>query len=230
MGVLHLKPTDKQTFLLIGKGTDGNLSKRLEEAHAAEKEGRFEEACNIRYLAFQHIVEALPEEEGIELDWEHANTRAAMEIIHASAIDNLLAGDAELAAAQLELLLECDSEDHTEATPQLALCYIALGEWDCLEEITTDLDPKSALKPLAELWLGHCRDNAQPQEALDALRRHTAMVAELHRDDHPTDESYLRDIASERPSKEAQARELYLKIEPFLAQYSTFKEWLKNVL
>ncbi|MBR2352158.1 MAG: hypothetical protein IKA70_04400 [Alistipes sp.] len=230
MGILHLKPTDKQTFILIGKGAEASLAQQFDAAHKAESEGRFEEACNIRYVAFQHIVEALPEEETIELDWEHANTRAAMEIIHASAIDNLLAGDAELAAAQLELLLECDSEDHTEATSQLAICYMALGENDCLEDIITDIDPKSALKPFAELWLDHRSNNAPSNEALNALRRHTAIVTELRRDEHPTDDNFIRDITSERPSKEALAREFYLKLEPVFAQNATLKEWLRTVI
>ena len=38
------------------------------------------------------------------------------------AVDSYLAGEGEVAAAQLELLLDCDDEDPLEATPILALC------------------------------------------------------------------------------------------------------------
>ena len=146
MGKLTLKPTENQNFIILG----GNFPTILDSALRLESEGNFEGACDTRYKAFQQIVEVLPEEEVVELDFSHANTRAAIEIIYGSAVDNFLAGDMELAAAQLELLLDCDSEDHIEATPQLALCYIALEEWYCLEDILPDLGDKSAFKPLVE--------------------------------------------------------------------------------
>ena len=125
MRKITLKPTENQNFILLG----GDFSTTLEVALRLESEGDFEGACDTRYKAFQQIVEVLPEDDAVELDFSHPNTRAAIEIIYGSAVDNVLAGDVELSAAQLELLLECDSEDHIEATPQLALCYIALEEW-----------------------------------------------------------------------------------------------------
>ena len=118
MGKITLKPTENQNFILLG----GDFVRQLDTAHSQEERGDFEGACNTRYKAFQQIVEVLPEDDVAELDFSHANTRAAIEIVYGSAVDNFLAGDVELAAAQLELLLECDSEDHIEATQQLALC------------------------------------------------------------------------------------------------------------
>ena len=126
MARITLKPTENQNYILLG----GEFVKVLDEAHSQESEGNFEMACNMRYKAFQQIVDVLPEDESVELDFSHQNTRAAIEIVYGSAVDNFLAGDVELSAAQLELLLECDSEDHIEATPQLALCYLALEEWE----------------------------------------------------------------------------------------------------
>lgn len=218
MAKITLKPTENQNFILLG----GDFQKTLDRAHSQEVEGNFEGACNTRYQAFQQIVDVLPEEEITELDFSHPNTRAAIEIIYGSAVDNFLAGDAELSAAQLELLLECDSEDHIEATPQLALCYIALEEWDCLEEILPDLGEKSAFKPLVEALAEFARTGDVSAENRAALHRHRHLCNELAHPDHPADEAYLRDISSERPTQQALAREIYLRCEPLFAKYEGF--------
>ena len=218
MAKITLKPTENQNFILLG----GEFAKVLDNAHKLEAEGNFEAACNIRYQAFQQIVDVLPEDDVAELDFSHPNTRAAIEIIYGSAVDNFLAGDVELSAAQLELLLECDSEDHIEATPQLALCYIALEEWECLEEIVPDLGEKSAFKPLVEALAEYARTGSVSEEIKAALRRHRHLCEELSRDDHPADEAYLKDISSERPTQQALAREIYLRCEPLLLKYEDF--------
>ena len=218
MGRITLKPTENQNFILLG----GDFAKTLELAHQQESEGNFEAACNTRYQAFQQIVNVLPEEEVAELDFSHPNTRAAIEIIYGSSVDNFLSGDIELSAAQLELLLECDSEDHIEATPQLALCYIALEEWDCLEEIVPDLGEKSAFKPLVEALAEYARTGSVSEENKAALRRHRHLCEELCATEHSTDESYLRDISSERPTQQALAREIYLRCEPLLQKHNGF--------
>ena len=218
MAKITLKPTENQNFILLG----GEFAKVLDNAHKQEAEGNFEAACNTRYQAFQQIVDVLPEDDVAELDFSHPNTRAAIEIIYGSAVDNFLAGDVELSAAQLELLLECDSEDHIEATPQLALCYIALEEWECLEEIVPDLGEKSAFKPLVEALAEYARTGSVSAEIKAALRRHRHLCEELSRDDHPADEAYLKDIASERPTQQALAREIYLRCEPLLLKYEDF--------
>ena len=218
MAKITLKPTENQNFILLG----GEFAKRLDHAHSQESAGDFEGACNTRYQAFQEIVDVLPEEDAVELDFSHPNTRAAIEIIYGSAVDNFLAGDAELSAAQLELLLECDSEDHIEATPQLALCYIALQEWDCLEDILPDLGDKSAFKPLVEALAEFVRTGEVSAEKKMSLHRHSHLCNELAHPAHPADEAYLRDISSERPTQQALAREIYLRCEPLFAQHEGF--------
>ena len=223
MAQIRLKPTENQNYILLG----GDFAKILDHAHKQESEGAFEGACNTRYKAFQDMVELLPEEEAVELDFSHPNTRAAIEIIYGSAVDNFLAGDVELSAAQLELLLECDSEDHIEATPQLALCYIALEEWECLEDIVPDLGDKSAFKPLVEALAEYARTGSVSSEKLSALRRHRHLCEELCAEEHIADESYLKDISSERPSQQALAREIYLRCEPLILKYEGFVEALK---
>jgi hypothetical protein len=223
MGKITLKPTENQNYILLG----GDLQKVLDLAHKQEAEGEFEAACNTRYKAFQQIVDVLPEEEAAELDFSHPNTRAAIEIIYGSAVDNFLAGDVELSAAQLELLLECDSEDHIEATPQLALCYIALEEWECLEDILPDLGDKSAFRPLVEALAEYACTGDISAEQLTALRRHRHLCEELCAAEHTADENYLKDISSERPTQQALAREIYLRCEPLLLKYEGFANKLK---
>ena len=217
MGKITLKPTENQNFILLG----GEFAKVLDTAYKQEAEGDFEGACNTRYKAFQQIVDVLPEEV-TELDFSHPNTRAAVEIVYGSAVDNFLAGDVELAAAQLELLLECDSEDHIEATPQLALCYLALEEWECLEEVVPDLGDKSPIKALVEALAEFVRTGDISTEKLTALHRHRHLCNELAYPEHPADEAYLKDISSERPSQQALAREIYLRCEPLLLKYQGF--------
>lgn len=218
MAKITLKPTENQNFILLG----GEFVKVLDLAYRQEAEGDFEGACNTRYKAFQQIVEVLPEEEVVELDFSHQNTCAAIEVVYGSAVDNFLAGDVELAAAQLELLLECDSEDHIEATPQLALCYIALEEWECLEDIVPDLGDKSAFKPLVEALAEFVRTGEVSSETAASLRRHRHLCEELRAAEHPADETYLKDISSERPTQQALAREIYLRCEPLFAKYEGF--------
>lgn len=226
MGKITLKPTENQNFILLG----GDFQKRLDYAHKQESDGDFEGACNTRYKTFQQIVEVLPEDDIAELDFSHQNTRAAIEIIYGSAVDNFLAGDVELATAQLELLLECDSEDHIEATPQLALCYIALKEWECFEELLPDLGDKSPLRPLVEALAEFIRHRQISEDTLATLRRHRLLCEELMREEHPADEAYLKDISSERPTQQALVREIYLRCEPLLAQYPDFVTHLRSIL
>ncbi len=223
MRKITLKPTENQNFILLG----GDFSTTLETTLRLESEGDFEGACDTRYKAFQQIVEVLPEDDAVELDFSHPNTRAAIEIIYGSAVDNFLAGDVELSAAQLELLLECDSEDHIEATPQLALCYIALEEWECLEDILPDLGEKSVFKPLVEALAEFVRTGKVSAETLAALRRHRHLCEELCAAEHPADESYLKDISSERPTQQALAREMYLRCEPLILKYEGFVDAVK---
>lgn len=227
---LRLKPTENQTFLLVGSGDEGDLVRRLELSREEERRGDFRNACHERYEAFRLIVDTLPEDEAVELDRNHANTRAGLEIIYGSTIDNYLAGDFELAAAQAEMLLDCDPEDSQGVTPTLAICYIALGEWDCFDDILFDLDDRSALKPLLEAWASFVRTGKTDAQMIANLRRHRAVAEEFKAAEHPTDDAYLRDISSERPSQTALARELWLQCEPVMALYSDFAEELKRLL
>ena len=227
---LELQPTANQTFRLISNGSRGNLSARLEQSYKVEQNGDYPGACQLRYEAFEDIYALLPEDEAVELDRNHPNTLAAMEIMLASAVDNYLAGDGEMAAAQIELLLDCDQEDPLEATPILALCYVMIGEWDCLEDIDTDLGDKSALRPLLRALHHFVAKGSIDKAEAKELARFKEFADELKLAEHPTDEAYLKDISSDRPSRAALARELYLRAEPALAIYPDFLPALVAVL
>ena len=221
---LELQPTVNQTFRLIGNSARGNLNARLEQSYKAEQNDDYPAACMIRYEAFEDILATLPDDEegAVTLDRTHPNTLAAMEIILASAVDSYLADEGEVAAAQLELLLDCDDEDPLEATPILALCYAMIGEWECLEDIEPDLGDKTALTPLLRALKQFVTTGKIESATVAELARYKEFTAELKLADHPTDEAYSRDINSDYPSRAALARELYLRTEKTLNTYPDF--------
>ena len=221
---LELQPTVNQTFRLIGNSARGNLNARLEQSYKAEQNDDYPAACMIRYEAFEDILATLPDDDqgAVTLDRTHPNTLAAMEIILASAVDSYLADEGEVAAAQLELLLDCDDEDPLEATPILALCYAMIGEWECLEDIESDLGDKTALTPLLRALKQFVTTGKIESATVAELARYKEFTAELKLADHPTDEAYSRDINSDHPSRAALARELYLRTEKTLNTYPDF--------
>ena len=224
---LQFNPTADQMFELEGRGRY-NFVRHKESIDALVKEGRYDEACEARYEAFQLLVDALPEDEAMPLRWEHANSRAAVSVLYGSAVDHFRIGDLEMAMAQLELLLDCDPEDHFEAVNLLALCYVAMEEWELFEDLSIDLTDKSAEAVVARLWASYRGDGEVDKALLSLLKsRHKAYYEELCLEEHPDDEAFRRDIESERPSQRAEAREWWLLTEPLWREFSEFLEALK---
>ena len=223
---LRFNPTEDQTFEFEGVGRY-NFVRHKERIDKLVAEGRYDEACEARYEAFQVALDALPEDEAMPLRWEHGNSRAVVSIIYGSAIDHFRIGDVEMAMAQLEMLLDCDPEDHFEAINLLALCYVAMDEWEAFDDIVIDLSDKSAEAVVARLWASH-RRGGMDGALLSLLKsRHKAYYAELTAVEHPDDEQFRRDIASDRPSQAAEAREWWLLTEPLWREFSEFIEALK---
>lgn len=223
----RFNPTPDQTFELEG-GAKYNFIRAKERIDELDRSGRYAEACEARYQGFQLLADALPEDEAMPLRWEHANSRSAIMILHGSAIDHFRIGDLEMAMAQLELLLDCDPEDHLEAVNLLALCYAAVEEWELYDEVELDLTDKAAESVIARLWASWRRDGAVEKGALSLLRsRFKPYFAEFTAEEHPDDDNFRRDIMSERPSQEAQAREWWLLTEPLWAEFPEFIESLK---
>mgnify|MGYP003482057953 FL=1 len=224
---LRFNPTPDQTFELEG-GAKYNFIRAKERIDELDRAGRYAEACEARYQGFQLLVDALPEDEPMPLRWEHANSRAAIMILHGSAIDHFRIGDLEMAMAQLELLLDCDPEDHLEAINLLALCYATVEEWELYDEVELDLTDKSAESVVARLWASWRRDGAVDKGALSLLRsKFKPYYAEFTAVEHPDDDAFRQDIMSERPSQGAQAREWWLLTEPLWSEFPEFIESLK---
>ena len=146
-----LNPTPDQTFEIVGQGAY-DFVRVLTHSKQLQRQGRVEEACNERFHAFQRISELLPEDEEVILEWEDPNTRAALEVIHASAIDHFLINDFEMSTAMLELLLELDPEDHLEAIILLAFNYLAMEEYELFDEVSNDISDKYACKEVLTMW------------------------------------------------------------------------------
>lgn len=228
MHKVALNPTPDQTFEIEGSGA-WNFVAVLDRARRLQQEGDVESACNERFQAFQRIEELLPEGEEINLEWEHANSRAAMEIVYASAIDHFLINDFEISAAMIELLLELDPEDHLESIILLAFDYIAMEEYDSFDEVINDVSDKHAARELMMLWSAFRQQGELPEGELIRFRtRFAPYYAEFTAGEHPADEAYLRDIESERPSQAAQARELWLQTENLWTAFPGFIERLRS--
>lgn len=224
---LRFNPTPDQTFELEG-GAKYNFIRAKERIDELDRAGCYAEACEARYQGFQLLADALPEDEPMPLRWEHANSRAAIMILHGSAIDHFRIGDLEMAMAQLELLLDCDPEDHLEAINLLALCYATVEEWELYDEVELDLTDKSAESVVARLWASWRRDGAVDKGALSLLRsKFKPYFAEFTAVEHPDDDAFRQDIMSERPSQGAQAREWWLLTEPLWAEFPEFVEAIK---
>ena len=224
---LQFNPTADQMFELEGRGRY-NFVRHKESIDALVKEGRYDEACEARYEAFQLLVDVLPEDEAMPLRWEHANSRAAVSVLYGSAVDHFRIGDLEMAMAQLELLLDCDPEDHFEGVNLLALCYVAMEEWELFDDLSIDLTDKSAEAVVARLWASYRSEGEVDKALLSLLKsRHKAYYEELCLEEHLDDEAFRRDIESERPSQRAEAREWWLLTEPLWREFSEFLEALK---
>jgi tetratricopeptide (TPR) repeat protein len=230
---VYLEPTPDQTCRIVA--TDDpqglyNFRAVIDASRRRERAGDVEGACNLRYEAFRRLYDLLPEGEETILDWHDPATRAAVELANFSAIDHFLVGDWEMAAGMFELVLEIDPEDHLEATTRLAYTYVAMGEYDSLDEIINDISDKYPDRQVLLLWSEWRRAGLLPEGNLVRFRtRFAPYFAEFTADDHPVSAEYLADIDSDRPSAQALARELWLQTEHLWLLHGDFIEKLKNV-
>lgn len=223
-----LKPTSDQTFEVVGEGAY-NFAAVLAQTREMELAGDVEGACNERFQAFQRLAALVPEDEEVNLEWNHRNSRAALELIEASAIDHFLINDFEMSAALLEMLLELDPEDHLEGSILLAFDYLAMDEQELFDEVINDVSDKYASRAVLLLWSAFRRDGRLPEGELQHFKTHfSSYFNEFTAGEHPADEAYLRDIGGERPSQRAQARELWLQTENLWVLWPGFIEALRQ--
>ncbi len=222
-----LNPTSNQTFELVGRGEYDFTTILHHSYELQEQEHNIEAACNERFYAFQRIVEIIPDDEEVVLEWEHPNTRAALELIYASAVDHFLINDFEMAAGMFEMLLDLDPEDHTGCITTLAFCYVAMEEYELFDEIANDISDKLPEKHLLLIWAEYRHTGSVPEGELKMLKfRHRLFYEEFCATEHPADEEYLRGLESEPPTHQAQARQLWLQTENLWALYPDFIEAL----
>lgn len=202
----------------------------LAHSHNLEAREEIQRACNVRFEAFQRLMEWLPEDEELVLDWEQEENQAVLELVYATAIDHALAGDFDMATGMLELLLDMDPEDHLEGTKPLAYCYVALEEYELFDEISDDISDKFADKVILKMWSEWRRVGQIPAGEVIFFRRNFPLVyREFIADQHPITSEYLSDIESPRPSKEAAAREIWLQSEHLWVTFPEFIEALKSL-
>ena len=201
----------------------------LRRSQRMEREGKWAEACELRFETAQQLLE-LVEEEGVRLDWNDKPSRAAMELLYHSAADNLLVGEVETAVALWESLLEFDEEDHFEAVVPLAFAYVEIEDYDCLESALFDISTKSPEYYLLMLWAEYRRSGGIDRDALRQLRtRHKAWYEEFIAKEHLADEAYMKDCQSERPSQQTEAREFWFATQSIWARNTDFVESLQKM-
>ena len=181
-----------------------------------------------RFEMVQQFLDSINDED-LPLNWEHSNTRAAIETIYASAIDSLSIGEVEIAAALWENLMSMDQEDHMSVSVPLAFCYVVLEDFDCFESVMFDISTKRPEYHLLTLWQEYFRSKGLDIDALRELRtRHKAWFAEFIADSHPVDDAYLADSRKDKPTPTTEARELWFVLEPLMETYPEFIEILRK--
>lgn len=204
------------------------FSNLLSRTQRLECGGKFTEACELRFGGAQQLLEAASDE-GVRLDWNHKESRAAMEVLYRSAADHLLIGEVEMAVALWESLLDFDEEDHMEAVVPLAFAYVEIEDFDCLESAMFDISPKSPEYQLLLLWAEYSRSGGIDRDALRQLRtRHKAWWEEFVAEEHPADEAYINDCRQERPKATTEAREFWFATESIWERNAEFVSALKK--
>ncbi|MDO5496556.1 MAG: tetratricopeptide repeat protein [Alistipes sp.] len=216
---LKLRPASTE-FMSIEGGE--KLSSLLRRSRSMEAEGKISEACEMRLEGVEALLNAIGEEE-VRLNWEDKNSRSAMELLYLSAADHLSIGEVETATTLWEQLLALDEEDHLEAVVMLALCYIVLEDWECLEDALFNISTKSPEYHLINLWAEYRRSGGIDKDTLRTLRtRHKLWFEEFVATEHPADEAYLTDCRSERPSQSTEAREFWFATEAIWQNHKDF--------
>lgn len=225
MEKLSIKPSASGLARIDGGEKFGSALRR---SQALDREGRAEEACRMRFDAVQRLDDLLGDDP-VALDWADGATRSCLELIYASAADHFAIGDAEMAAALWERLLELDEEDHTEAVVMLAFCYVELEDYDCLDDALFDISSKSPEYSLLALWREFRRTGGIDVDALRALRtRHRAWYDEFTAEEHPADEKYMAECRGERASASTEARELWFATAALWERHPDFIEALRR--
>lgn len=228
----QFKPTALNTYIIEhpeAMSEEFDFGVQLTKSRKLAAKGDIEGACNVRFKAFQALIEIIPDEDEVVLDWEDDNSQAALEITYSTAIDHFLAGDFEMSAGMMEILLDLDPEDHFEGTKILAYNYVALEEYELFDEIINDISDKYPEKDILKMWSDLRREGTIVEGELRHFKRSFPFFyKEFTAAEHPIDEAYLSDIERASPSRETLAREMWLQTEHLWAAYPEFIEQLRK--
>lgn len=232
MSIPLFVPTTDNTYVISYPETvakEYDFANILKQSRFCERHAEVERACNLRYAAVQKLIELLPDEDEIVLDWESEENQTVLNLLRASAIDHFLIGDFEMAAGLMEMVLDLDPEDHLEITKPLAFCYVALEEYELFDEVVNDISDKYPEKAILKMWSEYRQTSTIPSgEYIHFKRNFPVFYAEFTAAEHPITTAYLTDIDGEHPSREASARELWLQTEHLWKQFPGFIEALKR--
>ena len=100
--------------------------------------------------------------------------------------------------------------------------------FQAFDEVVNDISDKYPGRGILLLWSAYRRDGRLPEGELQHFRtRFAPWFAEFTADEHPADDTYLRDIEGEHPSSAAQARELWLRTENLWVLWPGFIDALR---
>ena len=224
-------PTAENTYVISYPihGTDAayDFAAILARSRTCERQGDVEQACNLRYEGVKKLMDLIPDEDEVQLDWEEEENQSVLELLKRSAIDHFLVGDFEMAAGMMEMLLDMDPEDHLETTKPLAFCYLALEDYELFDEIVNDISDKYPEKEILKLWSEFRQTGSLPAgELIHFKKSFPVFYAEFTSNVHEVTPEYLADIESEKP--QTLARELWLQTEHLWTQFPGFIEALRN--
>mgnify|MGYP002555328093 CR=1 FL=1 len=173
-------PTAENTYVISypshGSDYPYDFAAILAQSRRCEREGDVERACNLQYDGIKKLIDLIPDEDEIWLDWEDRGNQAVLELLKGSAIDHFLVGDFEMAAGLFEMELDMDPEDHLEATKPLAYCYVALGEYESFDEIVDDISDKYPEKEILKLWSEFRRTGRLPSGEMIHFRKRKSLA------------------------------------------------------
>ncbi|MCD7962952.1 MAG: tetratricopeptide repeat protein [Rikenellaceae bacterium] len=191
--------------------------------------GMIEKACEMRFDACQRIIELLPEDEEVELSWNVPENHTLIFLLNYSAIDHFLAGEFGISSALLETCLDVDPEDHMECSKILSYCYVALKDEDSFRAEIINIDPKDMERALLELWASfRFTGRIDDKQLLDFVRSYPFLFEELTAESHHADEQFIAETDSGKMSRQAKARQIWLKTEPLWERFGDFIDILKT--
>lgn len=220
-------PADQDTLRKILTADPAHFEAREQLADLLFRDRQFDEACQLHYEGALLVADLFEEEDPeTTADWDDAFTALALTTVYTSAMDHFMIGDFEMAAALFELALDRDPEDHLGASEWLAFSYVALEEWELLEELLEALPGDALSKQLIGYWTAY-RQGQTTNIKANMQKESPALYREWTAQNHDETPAYQADLESKRPRPETQARQLWLRTQTLWEQFPDFIEALK---